>query len=160
MTSKVILLSGDHWFLEVDMKAAKMSKTIKIMLEDLDINNDNEVIPLFSIDGHILMKVVEWMEHHKDDPPKVNSPPVEIDIYAEPRTDGLSEWDLNFVNVNHLTFFAIMRAANFLNIEGLIAVTSKTMVNMIKGKTDDEIREYFSLWLKPEENSAKRRKIY
>ncbi|KAH0567622.1 hypothetical protein KQX54_011084 [Cotesia glomerata] len=94
MSSKVMLKSNDDWFLEVDVKAAKMLQTIKDMLEEFDMNNDNKVIPLHSIDGHTLMKVVEWMEHHKNDPPpQVNPPQVEIDIYDEPRTDDLSEWD-------------------------------------------------------------------
>lgn len=44
--------------------------------------------------------------------------------------------------LNHLV---IIKAANYLDIKGLLDVTCKTVANMIKGKTPEEIRKTFNI---------------
>ena len=39
----------------------------------------------------------------------------------------------------------IFQAANYLDIKGLLDVTCKTVANMIKGKTPEEIRKTFNI---------------
>ena len=39
----------------------------------------------------------------------------------------------------------ILQAANYLDIKGLLDVTCKTVANLIKGKTPDEIRKTFNI---------------
>lgn len=50
-----------------------------------------------------------------------------------------------FVQVDQGTLFELILAANYLDIKGLLDVTCKTVANMIKGKTPDEIRKTFNI---------------
>lgn len=63
----------------------------------------------------------------------------------EKRTDDISSWDADFLKVDQGTLFELILAANYLDIKGLLDVTCKTVANMIKGKTPEEIRKTFNI---------------
>jgi len=145
--------SSDGETFSVDVDVAKASVTIKTMLEDLGIENDDqEVVPLPNVNSTILKKVIAWAEYHKDDPP----PPGEDEENRERRTDDVSQWDQDFLKVDQGTLFELIQAANYLDIKGLLDVTCKTVANMIKGKTPEEIRKTFNIKndFTPEEENA------
>jgi len=135
------LQSSDGEIFEVDVEIAKLSVTIKTMLEDLGMDEeDDEAIPLPNVNAAILKKVIQWCTYHKDDPP-----PPEDDDNREKRTDDIPSWDIEFLKVDQGTLFELILAANYLDIKGLLDVTCKTVANMIKGKTPDEIRKTFNI---------------
>merc|ERR1712107_485144 len=102
------LQSSDGEIFPVDVDIARQSVTIKTMLEDLGMDEeDEEVGPLPNVNAAILKKVIQWATYHKDDPPLP-----EDDENKEKRTDDIS---------------------------------SKTVANMIKGKTPEEIRKTFNI---------------
>ena len=49
------------------------------------------------------------------------------------------------VQVDQGTLFELILAANYLDIKGLLDVTCKTVANMIKGKSAEEIRKTFNI---------------
>uniref|UniRef100_A0A7N0UJ14 SKP1 component dimerisation domain-containing protein n=1 Tax=Kalanchoe fedtschenkoi TaxID=63787 RepID=A0A7N0UJ14_KALFE len=59
------------------------------------------------------------------------------------------------LNTNHL----FLQAANYLNIKGLLDLTCRTVADMIKGKTPEEIRKTFNIKndFTPEEEEEVRR---
>ncbi|KAG5284447.1 hypothetical protein AALO_G00026830 [Alosa alosa] len=136
------LQSSDGELFEVDVEIAKQSVTIKTMLEDLgmDDEGDDDPVPLPNVNAAILKKVIQWCTHHKDDPP-----PPEDDENKEKRTDDIPVWDQEFLKVDQGTLFELILAANYLDIKGLLDVTCKTVANMIKGKTPEEIRKTFNI---------------
>ncbi|XP_067138158.1 S-phase kinase-associated protein 1 [Centruroides vittatus] len=135
------LQSSDGEIFEVDVEIAKASVTIKTMLEDLGMDEDEEeVVPLPNVNSVILKKVIQWATYHKDDPL-----PPEDDENKEKRTDDISSWDADFLKVDQGTLFELILAANYLDIKGLLDVTCKTVANMIKGKTPEEIRKTFNI---------------
>jgi len=138
---KVKLASSDMVQVDVDVEVIQCSQTIKTMLEDLGFEEgDEEVIPLPNVNSTILNKVIQWATHHKDD-----APPLEDDETKEKRTDDISSWDADFLKVEQSTLFELILAANYLDIKGLLDVTCKTVANMIKGKTPEEIRKQFNI---------------
>jgi len=141
MPGQIRLQSSDGEVFPVDIKVAQCSITIKQMLEDLGVEeNDEEVVPLPNVTAAILKKVVTWATHHQDDPV-----PTDDDDNKDKRTDDISSWDADFLKVDQGTLFELILAANYLDIKGLLDVSCKTVANMIKGKTPEEIRKTFNI---------------
>ncbi|CAO1336681.1 unnamed protein product [Diamesa hyperborea] len=135
------LQSSDTETFDVDISVAKCSGTIKTMLEDLGLEDgEEEIVPLPNVNSAILRKVIQWATYHKDDPQAA-----EDDENKEKRTDDITSWDADFLKVDQGTLFELILAANYLDIRGLLDVTCKTVANMIKGKTPDEIRKTFNI---------------
>ncbi len=135
------LQSSDGETFTLDVEIAKQSQTIKNMLEDLGVDDEEEeTVPLPNVNAAILKKIITWCTYHKDDPP-----PPEDDENKEKRTDDISSWDADFLKVDQGTLFELILAANYLDIKGLLDVTCKTVANMIKGKTPEEIRKTFNI---------------
>lgn len=60
------LQSSDGEDFPVDVEIARCSLTIKTMLEDLGMeDNEEETIPLPNVNSAILKKVLVWATHHK-----------------------------------------------------------------------------------------------
>lgn len=135
------LQSSDGEIFETDVQIAKCSGTIKTMLEDCGMDEEEEaVVPLPNVNSAILRRVLQWANYHKDDPV-----PTEDDENKEKRTDDISSWDADFLKVDQGTLFELILAANYLDTKGLLDVTCKTVANMIKGKTPEEIRKTFNI---------------
>jgi len=142
-TRKVRLQSSDGEVFEVEMEIIKLSNTIKTMLEDLgaeDEESETEIIPLPNVNAAILKKIIQWCSYHKEDPPMLDE-----DDNKEKRTDDIGSWDSDFLKVDQGTLFELILAANYMDIKGLLDVTCKTVANMIKGKTPEEIRRTFNI---------------
>jgi S-phase kinase-associated protein 1 len=84
---------------------------------------------------------------------------VSEDKKDEKRTDDIIGWDLDFCKVDQPTLFELILAANYLDIKELLDLTCKTVANMIKGKTPEEIRKTFNIKndFTPEEEEQVRR---
>ena len=107
------LQSSDGEVFPVDVEIAKQSVTIKTMLEDLGMDEeDEEVVPLPNVNAAILKKVIQWATYHKDDPPLP-----EDDENKEKRTDDICSWDADFLKVDQGTLFELILAANYLDIK-------------------------------------------
>lgn len=144
--SKITLTASDGEAFQVERDVIRLSTTIDTMLQDLGMTGEggeielNEPVPLPNVTGNILKKVIQWCTYHKDDP----APPEDSD-QKEKRTDDIPSWDVEFLKVDQGTLFELILAANYLDIKGLLDVTCKTVANMIKGKSPEEIRRTFNI---------------
>ncbi|KAI8324226.1 putative E3 ubiquitin ligase complex SCF subunit sconC [Martensiomyces pterosporus] len=135
----VKLQSSDGKEFEVEKSVAIQSTLIKNLLEDLDDNDDP--IPLPNVTGKVLEKVIEFCDHHKDDPP-----PLKDDYDDVPkRSDDIEPWDERFIKVDQELLFELLLASNYMDIRPLLDLGCKTVANMIRGKSAEEIRKQFNI---------------
>tara|TARA_R110001599_G_scaffold66075_1_gene186484 strand:- start:3890 stop:4354 length:465 start_codon:yes stop_codon:yes gene_type:complete len=128
---QVILQSQDGQDFQVEVRVATMSETVKNLIQDAGIDAP---VPLPGVTGKILEKIVDYMKYHTEHPTIENK-----------EDEVIAKWDLDFCKVDQPTLFEMILAANYLDIKGLLDLTCKTVANMIKGKTPEEIRITFGI---------------
>ena len=137
--NKVIMISSDGQKFEISVKAAMRSQ---IMKESIMGNNQEEIeFNANNINGDILKKVVEYLEHYENEEPKEIERPLPSLNFKE----CVDEWDYNFIDVDINTIFKIINASNYLNIPPLLELASAKMASIIKGKTTEEVRQLFGI---------------
>ncbi|KAG0368909.1 putative negative regulator sulfur controller-3 [Gamsiella multidivaricata] len=135
----ITLQSSEMQEFKVDKEVAQRSVLIKNMIED--VGESEAPIPLPNVSAAVLAKVIEYCEHHRNDPEQV---PDESDDPRK-RSNDIEEWDMKFIQVDQEMLFEIILAANYLDIKPLLDVGCKTVANIIKGKTPEEIRKTFNI---------------
>ena len=138
-TRKVKLSPSDNEenTFEIRISAVKISNTVDNMMNDIGEDVNDMKIPLHNVNTKVLGKIVEYCNHHYDNPEGKES----TDI----KKDKISEWDAKFTEVDQATLFELILAANYLDIKPLLDLTCKTVANMIVGKTPEEIRKTFNI---------------
>eukprot|EP00735_Rhodelphis_limneticus_P003622 TRINITY_DN15111_c0_g1::TRINITY_DN15111_c0_g1_i1::g.24933::m.24933 TRINITY_DN15111_c0_g1::TRINITY_DN15111_c0_g1_i1::g.24933 ORF type:complete len:154 (-),score=31.53,sp/Q9LNT9/ASK4_ARATH/58.39/1e-58,Skp1/PF01466.14/1.2e+03,Skp1/PF01466.14/3.3e-40,Skp1_POZ/PF03931.10/3.1e-22,Skp1_POZ/PF03931.10/5.1e+03,Myb_DNA-binding/PF00249.26/0.084,Myb_DNA-binding/PF00249.26/1.7e+02,Med15_fungi/PF05397.7/5.7,Med15_fungi/PF05397.7/4.2,Med15_fungi/PF05397.7/1.4e+03,BTB/PF00651.26/0.092,HHH_5/PF14520.1/1.1,HHH_5/ len=138
----VKLSSSDNEIFEVDRDIALMAHTIKDLLDDTE---EDQVIPLPNVSSKILAKVIEYCRYHNE--------------MKDASEEDVKQWDEEFVKVDQGTLFYLILAANYLNIKSLLDLTCKTVADMIRGRTPEEIRQHFNIKndFTPEEEEEVRR---
>jgi len=145
----------------VDLPVAKMSKVVKDMIDNLAGDTEPDwatvdPIPLSNVAGPILRKIITWMEyHHKTDAPEPEKPEDDLSHF----TDEISDWDEEYIKVDQGTIFELILASNYLNIKKLRTVACKTIANVLKTKSVEQIREMYNIEndFTPEEEEALRK---
>jgi len=142
---------GDDDFIEVQQGVAMMSETIKNMWEDVGGGSSEMTIPLHNVTQETLTKVIEYCTYHSENPTATGG--------DEKDLEEISPWDKEYCQVDQNTLFELILAANYLDIKPLLDLTCKTVANMIKGKTPEEIRQMFNIKndFTPEEEEKIRR---
>ncbi|KAF9366658.1 MAG: Skp1 family, dimerization domain-containing protein [Benniella sp.] len=139
MSASIVLTSSDGKSFKVDKEVAERSILIKNMIED--VGESDSPIPLPNVSSNVLQKVIDYCDHHRNDPIQVTD---ETDDPRK-RSNDIEEWDLKFMQVDQEMLFEIILAANYLDIKPLLDVGCKTVANLIKGKTPEEIRKLFNI---------------
>jgi len=149
----VTLVSSDSAEIHTTRKVAERSMLIKNMIEDLGA--PEEPIPIMNVSETVLRKVLDWCDHHKDDPATTT----DEDAESRKKTTDIDDWDQKFMQVDQEMLFEIILAANYMDIKALLDVGCKTVANMIKGKSPEEIRKTFNIQndFTPEEEEQIRR---
>lgn len=57
----------------------------------------------------------------------------------------VEEWYANFVNVDQEMLFSLINAANLMNVQPLLDLSSATVASLIKDRSAEEIRQIFNI---------------
>ena len=155
-TTNITLISSDGVEITVERGIVECSILIKDMLSDL--GDPDEPIPIPDTKESVLRKVLEWCAHHQNDP--APTAPTAPTTEGRTRITDIGEWDQIFMEqLDSDMLYHIIIAANFLDIKLLLEIGCKTVADMIKGKSPEEIRRVWDLQkdFTPEEEAQIRR---
>eukprot|EP00522_Entomoneis_paludosa_P017034 CAMPEP_0172439118 /NCGR_PEP_ID=MMETSP1065-20121228/203_1 /TAXON_ID=265537 /ORGANISM="Amphiprora paludosa, Strain CCMP125" /LENGTH=167 /DNA_ID=CAMNT_0013187751 /DNA_START=27 /DNA_END=530 /DNA_ORIENTATION=+ len=153
--TKVNLVSKDGKTFSVPLKVAKMSELVKSMMdEDAEDEGSSMEIPLPNVKSEVLEKVIEFCQHHLEEPMTEIEKPLKSQVMG----DVVQKWYADFVNLEQVLLFELILAANYMDIKPLLDLTCATTASMIKGKSPDEIRTTFNITndFSPEEEAQVR----
>lgn len=146
--STVKIVTSDNREFEVDQKVANSFKVIHDMLETLRSGEDGDIkdadtpIKITNVRGDIMKELIAWVDHHKDDPETSD----EEEQYRDRRTDDIPQWDKDFVGKwDKSTLYEVLQACNYLDLRPLLEICCKTIANMIKGKSVEQVRDILGL---------------
>jgi S-phase kinase-associated protein 1 len=135
---------------QVEVPIIQKSIIIKNMLEDLGIGKDEtieveqEIIPLPNLSEACMEKMIEWCTKHKDDPPPPQVAEGEDDLAMF--NDEISPEDQEFLKMEDSTLFDLILAANYLDIKGLLDLTTTHVAHLIvEARTPEGIRKRFNI---------------
>ena len=111
-----------------------------LFIEDCD-DDDVTEIPLPNVKAAVLRKVIEFCQHHREEPMTEIEKPLKSAQMAE----VVQKWYADFVSVEQVLLFELILAANYMDIKPLLDLTCATVASMIKGKTPEEIRKTFNI---------------
>ncbi|KAJ2758629.1 hypothetical protein IWQ57_006775 [Coemansia nantahalensis] len=135
----VKLVSSDKEEFDVAMEVVEQSVLLTKMAAGH--GESDEAISLPEVTGRVLAKVIEYCEQHKSDQK----------LDADDRDDvpksseDILQWDKDFMKVDQDMLFGLLLASNYLDIKPLLDLGCKTVANMIRGKSAEEIREKFNI---------------
>jgi S-phase kinase-associated protein 1 len=115
--------------------------------EDEDEEIESQDIMLPKVSEEELKRVVEFCTHYQEEE-KMN----DIVVKGKNKLEEIitQEWYLEFVkNLDRDQLFALIQAANYLDIQPLLQLTTLGLCASINNKSQDEIREVFNI-TKPE----------
>ena len=123
-----------------------MSTLIKDTVGDDDRDEDDDAtpapsIPLPNVSSDVLHKVISFCDHHQTEPMTAITTPLRSNVLK----DLVQEWYNNFVDVEKEMLFALVAAANYLDIKELLDLTCLAVSILIKGKSAKELREMFNI---------------
>ena len=137
--TKVILISSDSKRFEISAKAAMRSELIKESI--LDSKEDEIEFNVNKVNGDILKKIVEYLEHYKNEEPKEIERPLPSQNFKE----CVEEWDFKYIDVDLELIFELILGANYMDIKPLLELASEKVASIIKGKNTEEIRKTFNI---------------
>jgi len=112
----VLLISSDNEQFVVDKEVVKRMGLFSDMVDV------GEPIPLPNVSSSVLKKILEYCEHHRDEPLPTTDDANENE--NRKRTNDIGEWDQKFITVDQEMLFEIILAANYLDIKPLLCVAT------------------------------------
>mmetsp|Transcript_30841 Transcript_30841/g.89704 ORF Transcript_30841/g.89704 Transcript_30841/m.89704 type:complete len:764 (+) Transcript_30841:135-2426(+) len=124
--------------IEVPAEAACVSASVRRALLQ---NGIAEEVSL-PLKRSTLLKAVDYMKHHRDNPAGEIITPLPSNDLME---CGATRWDAKFVEVDKMALFEFALAASILDIAGLFFLTSAKAALLMKDKSSDKLRKEYNM---------------
>ena len=134
---QLIIISSELIRVPIKLTDVKISKVIYNYINDYP----NSELYLKDIKYSTIIKIKIYLEHYTYNTPKK----IEMPLPNKDFKDCIDEWDYDFINCDTETILELMVAANFLDINSLLDLTSAKIASLIKGKNSEEIRRILNM---------------
>ena len=117
------VVTSDGAVFEIDAKITKLSGFLTENVSkpgDRSSDKGDKPIPLPKISSPVMKKVIEWAEHHKDDPLTNDNGD------GGKKDDSITTWDSQFLRVDQKMFCQLILAATHLKMDGLMDLVCKS----------------------------------
>eukprot|EP00565_Helicotheca_tamesis_P001264 CAMPEP_0185728960 /NCGR_PEP_ID=MMETSP1171-20130828/4393_1 /TAXON_ID=374046 /ORGANISM="Helicotheca tamensis, Strain CCMP826" /LENGTH=173 /DNA_ID=CAMNT_0028397723 /DNA_START=86 /DNA_END=607 /DNA_ORIENTATION=- len=155
---RINLKSKDGVVFEIQSSAAKISQLVMTTIDLDDEDEDDESNPTVEIpkvESACLSKVVEFCNHHANEPLRPIRTPLEGNTLEEVVTQ---EWYRQFVSVEQSLLFQLVQAANYMEIQPLLDLACLQVSTILMGKSAEEIRVILNIPKMTAEEEAKARR--
>lgn len=130
MSTVVKLKSTDGEVFDVDIEITKCMGIVSR-------NGGDGVVEVPEVTSSTLRLVIQWAEHHKNDP-------IPDASYESPAITELSQWDVDFFNVDRQTLLDLALASHHMDIKALSNGVCTKFAKSIKDKLTEEFRTMFN----------------
>ena len=134
------LKSEDNQLFEIEVESLKLSKFLNNLI--IDFPDEEDEIEISQVNGKNLKLIIDYLNHHRTE---------EIKEIPKPLPSGdlklyLDEWDYNFINPLSLEeCIDLLNAAQTLDMEGIINLSSAKIASEMLIGTVDEVLEKFRI---------------
>ncbi|XP_054813307.1 SKP1-like protein 17 [Prosopis cineraria] len=142
---KITVKSCDDQVFVVDEAVAAHSPILSLFFTD-ENHSDDPISFSRMISGKVLSLAIKYCAYHADHRQVIASSSSSVDPLINRK--HVAEWEYEFINdvaKDKDTLFYLTKAANYLNIEGLLNLACKNLASFTVGKTPDQIRIVFSI---------------
>merc|ERR1712080_455476 len=134
-----------------------MKQTKSVAMEDIENteqipkriqklkSSDDEIIPLHKVKSACLKKLMTWCNFHKNDPIRNKNIPISMEERKKEKRMDINAWDAEFLEVEDSELYSMMRAAHYLELDGLSEVAAKEVAGRMKGKGKEQLRKMFDM---------------
>ena len=130
--------AGDDEVIEFTEKSISKSNLISGIIGDYP--GDSE-IPLKKVNGKILKKIKEYLDHYQDTNPKSVERPLKSLNFKE----CVDEWDYNYTNEDVDFLLELIDAASHMDIKPLLELLAAKLGSKIQNITTEKIRNKFGI---------------
>lgn len=137
--SEIKLKSKDEKEFSISEKAVKRSKLVEGIIQDYE---DNKIIPLPDVDGKILEKIIEYLNHYENSEPKIIKKPLK----NYKMNEAFEKWDYDYINnMNIEDIINLLNASNYMDIDSLVQLCKNKIAYDIIEKPIDEVINIFKI---------------
>ena len=128
MSEEITFITNDGVEFTFDESILELSPTLKGLVEDCGYDNP---IPLPNIESKMMEMVADFCQKFSSN--------------KKIKTENGSSFTYDLSHLDQSTLFDLILSANYLDIKELLDASCKQVSNSIKGKTTEEMREFFGI---------------
>jgi len=138
----LVLQTNDGKDMKVNLDDIIVSKLIRTMVDCMVDSTDTIEIPLPNVSQKVLLKVLEFTKHYKENPMKQLMKPLPSDDLSQ----VVDVWYVEFISgLEEDMLYEVISASNYMDIEPIQELGCARIASLIRGKEPNEIRKILGI---------------